>query len=60
MDESDDKSSGVLNNAMCSACEAAVVWMQNELQQNQTQENILHYVNEVRSDMNPILHSITY
>ncbi|KAH9749606.1 Aspartic proteinase A2 [Citrus sinensis] len=47
VDESNDKSSGVLNNAMCSACEMAVVWMQNQLQQNQTQENILQYVNEL-------------
>ncbi|KAL9452128.1 hypothetical protein AB3S75_008010 [Citrus x aurantiifolia] len=47
VDESNGKSSGVLNNAMCSACEMAVVWMQNQLQQNQTQENILHYVNEL-------------
>lgn len=60
VDESNGKSSGVLNNAMCSACEMAVVWMQNQLQQNQTQENILQYVNEVGIEMNTILHSIIH
>ncbi|XP_051128693.1 aspartic proteinase A1-like [Andrographis paniculata] len=40
------KSSGV-HDAMCSACEMAVVWMQNQLSQNQTQERILNYANEL-------------
>lgn len=46
VDEKDGRSSG-LNDAMCSACEMAVVWMQNQLKQNQTQDRILNYVNEV-------------
>lgn len=48
VDENNGKSSGVLHDAMCSSCEMAVVWMQNQMQQNQTQERILNYVNEVR------------
>ncbi|KAL0442956.1 UNVERIFIED_CONTAM: Aspartic proteinase [Sesamum latifolium] len=39
------RSSG-LGDGMCSACEMAVVWMQSQLRQNQTQERILNYVNE--------------
>ncbi|KAK9089722.1 hypothetical protein Scep_028804 [Stephania cephalantha] len=42
-----DKVSGGLGDAMCSACEMAVVWMQNQLRQNQTQDRILSYVNEL-------------
>ena len=47
VDESNGKSSGILHDAMCPACEMAVVWMQNQLRQNQTQDRILNYVNEV-------------
>ncbi|CAA0826503.1 Aspartic proteinase A1 [Striga hermonthica] len=46
VNEEEDSSSG-LGDAMCSACEMAVVWMQNQLRQNQTQERILNYVNEL-------------
>ncbi|KAL3850888.1 hypothetical protein ACJIZ3_012770 [Penstemon smallii] len=46
VDEKDGRSSG-LHDAMCSACEMAVVWMQNQLRQNQTQDRILKYVNEL-------------
>ncbi|XP_031128313.1 aspartic proteinase-like [Ipomoea triloba] len=45
-----DEKNGVsadLHDAMCSACEMTVVWMQNQLSENQTQENILSYVNEL-------------
>ncbi|XP_048141135.1 aspartic proteinase-like isoform X2 [Rhodamnia argentea] len=45
--ESEGRSSGVMRDAMCSACEMAVVWMQSQLQQNQTQEHVLDYVNEL-------------
>ncbi|XP_039048565.1 aspartic proteinase-like [Hibiscus syriacus] len=41
------KDSGNLGDAMCSVCEMAVVWAQNQLKQNQTQENILEYVNQL-------------
>uniref|UniRef100_A0A6N2KWN3 Peptidase A1 domain-containing protein n=1 Tax=Salix viminalis TaxID=40686 RepID=A0A6N2KWN3_SALVM len=39
--------SGVLGDAMCSACEMAVVWMRSQLQQNQTQDRILDYANQL-------------
>ncbi|KAL5975410.1 hypothetical protein ACLOJK_019732 [Asimina triloba] len=35
------------SNAMCSTCELAVVWMQNQLRQNQTEEHILSYANQL-------------
>jgi len=35
------------NDAMCNVCEMSVVWMRSKLAQNQTQENILNYVNEL-------------
>jgi phytepsin len=47
VDEGNDKSSGVLGDAMCPACEMAVVWMRSQLKQNQTQDRILDYVNQV-------------
>lgn len=47
VDEAKDKSSGGLHDAMCTACEMAVVWMQNQLTRNQTEDQILNYVNEV-------------
>ncbi|VFQ88939.1 unnamed protein product [Cuscuta campestris] len=46
VDEKDGISVG-LHDAMCSACEMAVVWMQNQLSQNQTQNNILSYASEL-------------
>lgn len=46
VDEHAGRSTG-LRDAMCSACEMAVVWMQNQLTQNQTQERILNYANEL-------------
>lgn len=39
--------SSVGESALCTACEMAVVWIQNQLKQNQTKERILNYVNEV-------------
>ncbi|KAK4278414.1 hypothetical protein QN277_016262 [Acacia crassicarpa] len=47
VDESAGRSNGGLRDAMCSTCEMAVVWMQNQLRDNQTQERILNYVNEL-------------
>lgn len=46
VDDKAGRSTG-FRDAMCSACEMAVVWMQNQLNQNQTQERILNYANEV-------------
>ena len=45
--QSSGKVSSGIHDAMCPACEMAVVWMQNQLKQNQTQDRILNYVNEV-------------
>ncbi|KAK8517285.1 hypothetical protein V6N13_092568 [Hibiscus sabdariffa] len=54
-DESNGKSSGILHGAMCPACEMAVVWMQNQLMDNQTQDRILDYVNQLCDRMpNPM------
>ncbi|XP_042011191.1 cyprosin-like [Salvia splendens] len=44
--ESDSESHG-LGDEMCSVCEMAVVWMQNQLKRNQTQEMILDYINQL-------------
>jgi len=57
VDENKRKSSGGLHGAACSACEMAVVWMQNQLSQNQTQDQILNYVNHV-SQLSYLCYSI--
>uniref|UniRef100_A0A0C9S9Q7 TSA: Wollemia nobilis Ref_Wollemi_Transcript_7033_2031 transcribed RNA sequence n=1 Tax=Wollemia nobilis TaxID=56998 RepID=A0A0C9S9Q7_9CONI len=41
------KVSSGLDDAMCSACQMAVVWMQNQLARNQTKEQILTYLNQL-------------
>nr|XP_027192869.1 aspartic proteinase-like isoform X2 [Cicer arietinum] len=51
VDESERKSSGGLHGASCSACEMAVVWMQNQLSQNKTQDQILTYINNLCDKM---------
>ncbi|GFQ01139.1 aspartic proteinase [Phtheirospermum japonicum] len=54
VDETAGRSSG-LGDAMCPACEMAVVWMQNQLRQNKTQDHILKYVDELCERMpNPM------
>lgn len=47
VDNSMDKSSDGVDDAMCTACEMAVVWMRNQLRRNKTEEQILDYVNQV-------------
>lgn len=47
VDDEPVKSNGLRTDPMCSACEMAVVWMQNQLAQNKTQDLILDYVNQV-------------
>ncbi|KAK7846886.1 aspartic proteinase a1 [Quercus suber] len=47
LDESKDKTSDGVHDAMCTACEMAVVWMANQLRRNQTEEQILDYVNQL-------------
>ncbi|XP_021274894.1 aspartic proteinase A1-like [Herrania umbratica] len=46
-DEIMAKSSDGVHDAMCTACEMAVVWMQNKLRRNETEDQILDYVNEL-------------
>ncbi|KAK4421354.1 Aspartic proteinase A2 [Sesamum alatum] len=54
VDEQGGRSSG-LHDAMCPACEMAIVWMKNQLGQNKTQDRILSYVNELCERMpNPL------
>ncbi|OWM75382.1 aspartic proteinase A1-like [Punica granatum] len=47
VDENGSTSSGSVRDASCSACEMAVVWMQNKLRQNQTEDQIIDYVNQL-------------
>ncbi|KAL7212230.1 hypothetical protein ACSBR2_014996 [Camellia fascicularis] len=47
VDEKNGGRSAGLHDGMCSACEMTVVWIQNQLRQNQTQHQILNYVNEL-------------
>ncbi|XVF77395.1 hypothetical protein PTKIN_Ptkin14bG0039600 [Pterospermum kingtungense] len=47
VNENAGKSSGSYGDALCAACEMTVVWMQNQLKQNQTQEQIFDYINEL-------------
>lgn len=48
VDENTAASAGLHSDAKCNACEMAVVWMQNQLTQNQTAEHILNYIDQVR------------
>lgn len=49
VDMNAEKSSGGLDDEMCTMCEMTVVWMQNQLSRNQTEDSIIDYVNEVCS-----------
>lgn len=42
-----DRTSDGLRDNMCTACQMAVVWMQNQLRRNQTEEKILDYINQL-------------
>ncbi|KAH9622311.1 hypothetical protein KSS87_010670 [Heliosperma pusillum] len=42
--EISENTSGGSRDAMCSACEMSVVWMNNELQQNATEDRVISYV----------------
>ncbi|PKA62492.1 Aspartic proteinase oryzasin-1 [Apostasia shenzhenica] len=35
------------SDGMCSFCEMTVIWMQNQIKQNQTKEQAIHYINEL-------------
>ena len=43
-----EKAVGTSSEATCAACEMAVVWMQNKLKQNETQQHVIDYANDVR------------
>lgn len=47
VDKDSNKNSHGLHDEMCTACQMAVVWMQNQLRRNQTEEKILDYINQV-------------
>ncbi|KAG8077459.1 hypothetical protein GUJ93_ZPchr0007g3156 [Zizania palustris] len=47
VDDEVGKSNGVFSSAMCNACETTVVWMHTQLAQNQTQDVILQYINQL-------------
>ncbi|KAL6845334.1 hypothetical protein ACP4OV_024829 [Aristida adscensionis] len=47
VDDEVGESNGTFSDAMCNACETAVVWMQDQLAQNQTQDLVLQYVNQL-------------
>ncbi|KAH1200651.1 Aspartic proteinase A2 [Glycine max] len=51
VDENERKSLGGHHGAACPACEMAVVWMQNQLSRNQTQDQILSYINQLCDKM---------
>ncbi|CAI9090114.1 OLC1v1024807C2 [Oldenlandia corymbosa var. corymbosa] len=47
VEETDWASDARRDDEMCSACEMAVVWMQNQLRRNQTEDKILDYINQL-------------
>nr|QCQ29375.1 aspartic proteinase [Camellia fraterna] len=47
VDKNRHESSGVHGEASCTACQMMVIWMQNQLKGNQTEERILNYINEL-------------
>lgn len=46
VDENNAKSSGV-SDEMCTFCEMAVVWMQNQIRRNETEDSIIDYANQL-------------
>lgn len=47
VEKQNNENSSVKEDAFCAACEMAVVWIANQLRENQTKELILQYANEV-------------
>ncbi|XP_027114960.1 aspartic proteinase oryzasin-1-like [Coffea eugenioides] len=47
VDEENKEEASVGESPMCTACEMAVVWMQNQLKQQGTKEKVLAYVNQL-------------
>lgn len=55
MNKDAQRSAAGVSDAMCNVCEMAVVWMQNQISQNQTQELIFNYLNQVQSLVNYVI-----
>ncbi|KAF8675797.1 hypothetical protein HU200_047285 [Digitaria exilis] len=47
VDDEAEESNSPFNKAICNACQTAVVWIQNQLAQNQTQDVVLDYINQL-------------
>ncbi|KAJ7530373.1 hypothetical protein O6H91_14G001500 [Diphasiastrum complanatum] len=41
------EASSAINPAVCSACQMAVIWVQNQLAQNRTKDEIINYLNQI-------------
>lgn len=48
IEREDREESSVGDTALCTACEMAVVWAQNQLKQKGTKERVLQYIDQVR------------
>nr|XP_043620507.1 cyprosin-like [Erigeron canadensis] len=47
VDENNGRSSGVDDDEMCNFCQMAVVWMENQIRRNVTEEQIINYVDKL-------------
>lgn len=47
VDRENRKSTSVGDDYLCTACEMAVAWIQNQLRQEETKEQVLNYVNKL-------------
>ncbi|KAL4202967.1 hypothetical protein AMTRI_Chr02g266110 [Amborella trichopoda] len=47
VDKEDGSKASVGDSAMCTACEMAVVWIQNQIKRNETKTQILEYANQL-------------
>lgn len=48
VDKNNNDGASVGENPLCTACEMAVVWMKNQLNNQGVKEKVLDYVNQVR------------
>lgn len=55
VDKQTDKGTSVGENPLCTACQMAVVWMKNQLNNQEVKEKVLDYVNQVTLMMQYIL-----
>ena len=49
LDKNSDETPSSHGSATCTACQMMIVWVQNQLKRNQTEEQILEYINQVSS-----------